>query len=237
MDIDKEIIENTLKDFSVYLYDTTDSTNIRAREIAKENQGNIIVCANEQTDGRGRHGKSFFSPKDTGLYFSAVIHQEQAGTAITCKTAVALCRAIELVTDLKPQIKWVNDIYIYEKKVAGILVQAIENGRYVIGIGINILTENFPDEIEASASSLGVNVDKNILICETVKNILDLKKEDFVEEYRKKSFLIGKEIEYCQNNIMHNALVIDVDKNCGLVVNENQSIKVLTSGEISIKRR
>lgn len=235
MKLNKEKIENLTENYAVFVYDTIGSTNVEAREIAKQIDKNIIVCSEEQTQGKGRQGKSFYSPKNTGLYFSVVLPRSENTVNITCLTAVAVTRAIESLTDLKPQIKWVNDIYIDDKKVCGILVQAIENNKLVIGIGVNISTEIFPEEIGNSASSLNRDIDRNELLAEIIKNISALENIDFTDEYRKKSYVIGKPITYFENNIPHNATAIDIDEQCGLIVKEDDKTKTLTSGEITIK--
>lgn len=235
MKLNRKKIENLTENYSVFVYDTIGSTNVEAREIAKQVDTNIIVCSEEQTQGKGRQGKSFYSPKNTGLYFSVVLPRSENTVNITCLTAVAVTRAIEKLTDLKPQIKWVNDIYVDGKKVCGILVQAIENNRLVIGIGVNISTADFPYEISDSASSLNRDIDRNELLAEIVKNISVLESIDFTDEYRQKSCVIGKPITYYENNIPHDATAVDINGQCGLIVEESGKTKTLTSGEITIR--
>ncbi len=245
--LDREKIIKNLSDTQteVIVYDTIGSTNDVAKQLCRESQKQFLVLANEQTNGRGRQGKTFFSPKDSGLYFSLTVNTDGPDfdfTGVTCAVAVACVRAIEKLTDLRPQIKWVNDIYISGRKVCGILVQAVSNNnrieKLIIGVGINISTENFPDDIRNIAGSLDKNLDRSIFAAEIVNNIrelLNLNPTDYIGEYKNKSNVIGKEIIYIQNNISHCATAVDIDEKGGLVVEENEKKITLTSGEISLR--
>lgn len=112
------------KDIEVTHFDTVDSTNTYCKRLlADGKQGEFLVTAAKQTAGRGRQGKSFYSPSETGIYFSLVIRPDtslQNAVTATTAAAVAVCKAIEKTTDLKPKIKWVNDVYLNGKKVCGI---------------------------------------------------------------------------------------------------------------------
>ncbi|MBR3835278.1 MAG: biotin--[Clostridia bacterium] len=245
--LDREKIIKNLSDkqTEVIVYDTVGSTNDLAKKLRCEGQKQFLLLANEQTNGRGRQGKSFFSPKDSGLYFSLTFNTQEPDfdfTGVTCAVAVACARAIEKLTDLSPQIKWVNDIYIGSKKVCGILVQAVSNNnrieRLIIGVGINISTVEFPEELETIAGSLGKKIDRSIFAAEIVNNIRKLlndKSLGYIDEYRQKSNVLGKEIVYTQNNVPHFAKAVDIDEKGGLVVEENGEKTTLTSGEISLR--
>ncbi len=233
------------KKIKVLVFDTVSSTNDIAKELCLKENGDILVIADTQTNGRGRQGKSFFSPRSSGLYLSLAVDTDSPDfnfTGVTCAVAVAVARAIEKLTDLKPQIKWVNDIYIGGKKVCGILAQAVnENGRIkklVIGVGVNITTANFPDEIQAVAGSLNAEIDRNILAAEITNNIYGLiakNPAEYIEEYREKSNVIGREIVYLQNNNAYRAKAIGIDEKGGLIIESGGKITTLTSGEISLK--
>ena len=151
-------------------------------------------------------------------------------------------RAIEKLCSLNVKIKWVNDIYIENKKVCGILVQSVsENGivkKLIVGVGINISTVDFPDEIKDIAVSLGKKIDRNILAAEIANNISELIFDDpekYIGEYKEKSNVIGKDITYFKDNIPHTAQAVDIDKKGGLVVLENGNKITLTSGEITVR--
>lgn len=245
--LSKESISTLINErVGVYVYDTVTSTNDVARELCSDD-GCILVVADGQTNGKGRQGKSFFSPHDSGLYFSLAIDTDSPAfdfTGVTCAVAVAVSRAILKVAETETKIKWVNDLYLGDRKVCGILVQAVsENGRIrklIIGVGINISTIDFPDEIKDIAGSLGKNVDRNVLTAESVNNILDLifaKSEEYIDEYRSKSNVIGREITYIQNGISHTATAVDIDQKGGLIVRNAKETITLTSGEISVRFR
>ncbi len=244
--LDKEKISSLINDpVKVFVFDTVTSTNDVAKKLCKENEECILVVADGQTNGRGRQGKNFFSPSGSGLYFSMVFSTESPAfefTGVTCAVAVACARAIEKLCSLNVKIKWVNDIYIENKKICGILVQSVsENGivkKLIVGVGINISTVDFPDEIKDIAVSLGRDIDRNVLAAEIANNISELifdVPEKYIGEYKEKSNVIGKDITYFKDNIPHTAQAVDIDKKGGLVVLENGKKTTLTSGEITVR--
>ena len=239
----ESLINNKI--MKIHVFDTVTSTNDVARELCNTTVEPLLVIADSQTSGRGRQGKSFFSPENSGLYFSFTYDTDSPDfdfTGLTCAVAVAVTRAVEKLTELKPEIKWVNDIYLDGKKVAGILVQSVaQNGvikKVIIGVGVNISTVQFPDELKNIAGSLGAELDRNILAAEIVNNTYELLSktpDSYLDEYRDKSNVIGKEIIYIRDNIPHNATAVDIDSIGGLVVLENGEKITLTSGEISLR--
>lgn len=229
----------------------TDSTNTYLKQLAEGGaEEGCVVTANEQTSGRGRRGKSFFSPADTGLYMSLLVRpcsSVDASLFITSMTAVAVARAIESVTKNTCGIKWVNDIYVNEKKVAGILCEgsfdhALNKVNYVIvGIGINITNpkSDFPSEIRGIAASLGSDDVKDELLQAIIREFFalydQLPKRDYMEEYKIRSVLIGKRVEILGSSPFF-AEVLDIDDECRLVVKDDNGIThTLSSGEISTK--
>lgn len=236
------LINNPVK---VFVFDTVTSTNDVAKTLCKDTEERILVVADGQTNGRGRQGKSFFSPSGSGLYFSMVFNTDSPAfdfTGVTCAVAVACARAIEKLCNLNVKIKWVNDIYIENKKVCGILVQSVsENGiikKLIVGVGVNISTVDFPDEIKDIAVSLGRDIDRSVLAAEIANNISELifsDPQEYIGEYKEKSNVIGREITYFKNNIPHQAQAVDIDEKGGLVVLENGEKITLTSGEITVR--
>ncbi len=242
--LSKEKIQSELNSAAeVFVFDTVGSTNDAAKELCTGKETPVLVVAEGQTAGKGRQGKSFYSPERSGLYFSLAVGTNSFDfTGVTCAVAVAVTQALESLTDLKPKIKWVNDIYIENKKVCGILVQAVsEQGKVhhlIIGVGVNISTADFPEELKDIAGSLNQKIERNILAAEIANNILDvLKKEpaDYIGEYREKSNVIGREIVYYQNNIAYSGKAVDIDETGGLIVESNGKKNTLTSGEISVR--
>ena len=126
--IQKYLKENC-RDLQLHVFPVVDSTNILLRRKAKEGvPEGCVVIAGEQTKGKGRLGRSFYSPSDTGVYLSLLLRPEnilpEQAVHITTIAAVAACEAIERVSGRKAGIKWVNDIYMDGKKVSGILTEA-----------------------------------------------------------------------------------------------------------------
>ena len=234
--------------FNIKRFRVLDSTSTYLKSLAErgETEGTVIV-ADAQTKGRGRQGKSFFSPDGTGLYMSLLLKPSltpDKALFITTATAVALCRAIEKLYPHKAEIKWVNDVYINDKKVAGILTEASYNTdgslKYIVlGIGVNIKTDSFPKEIEGIAASLGKEDLRDALL-EGVLSEFSVLYEAlpslrFFEEYRKRSMLIGREIEITGNKSVFGTAV-DIDTECHLIVKLDSGETVsLSSGEVSTK--
>ncbi len=230
---------------------SVDSTNNEAKRIAAgKAPGNMLVCAGEQTAGRGRLGREFYSPADTGIYFSVLINppaQAPAGVGITTAAAVSVVKAIEKLTDKKPLIKWVNDVYLDGKKICGILSEAVtdvESGSIssiIVGIGVNISTSEFPQEIESTASSLfAQNVSKNELIAEIAKEVLDYCTDfDFSrvrEYYKAHCFILGRKIKYTVRGSVKCAVAEDIGESGELIVRtESGEMQTLASGEISVR--
>lgn len=240
-------LSSKLNNTRVYCFDTVDSTNNKAKQLIEDNKP-LLIVANEQTQGRGRQGKSFYSPKNSGIYMTYVAHpMAKMGTvATTTGACVAVCKAIEKLTPLTPQIKWVNDVYINNKKVCGILCEGINDysrgilKSVIIGIGINVTTTDFPQDVE-NAASLNVDVNKADLICEIVKElekVINVPFGDFADYYKNRSLIIGEEIEYTANGTTACATATDIDSNGGLVITRpDGSITTLSSGEITIRKK
>ena len=238
-----------------FYYDMTDSTNKRAREFAFENQNNIhtpaIFIAGGQTEGRGRMGRSFYSPAKSGLYMTLLIPFPSAHGEFACITslcAVSVADAIFETSGVSVKIKWVNDIYLEDKKIAGILAESFEVGekRYIaLGIGVNISTRKFPEELSSKAASLFE--DKKVkygefrfkLALAISKNLLTSLKasyaSDYMDRYRKLSCVIGKRISFLRNSSMTEGIAENVTDTGALCVRlDSGELIELSSGEISI---
>lgn len=236
-------------DIDVIYYPTVDSTNNQCKRfLADGKQGVFLVTADEQTAGRGRQGKSFYSPAMTGVYFSLVIRPKVSlQNAVTATTAasVAVCKAIETLTPLKPKIKWVNDVYLNGKKICGILTEAVTNfeegivDSVIIGIGINVKTIDFPSDIN-EAGSLNYKISRSALISEITNNLLKIAQGDykaFIDYYRSHSLVIGERINFIENGKITPATAVAIDETGGLEVElASGERKILRSGEISIRK-
>jgi BirA family biotin operon repressor/biotin-[acetyl-CoA-carboxylase] ligase len=243
----------------IRVFDSLESTNKTAKEVALTDPNHdIIILANEQTAGRGRLGRSFYSPENAGLYLSILFRPSfnlSHSILVTTAAAVAVVRAIEKLSPVDLSIKWVNDIYLNEKKICGILTEAIsdfETGRIgymVLGIGVNCFEVAYPEELSHIAGSLGGGFSRNQLAAEIINQwnalLPELEDRSFLEMYRKRSIVLGNEVLiYPVGNkeaegILAQALSIDDDG--GLVVRYLSGPKfdlteTLSSGEVSIRK-
>lgn len=237
------------KSIDVIFYPSVDSTNNVCKKLVADECGKaFLVVANEQTAGRGRQGKSFYSPSGTGVYFSLVLRPRaslNSTVSITTAAAVAVCRAIESLTGKEPQIKWVNDVYFNGKKVCGILTEAITNfedgivDSVIIGIGINISTAQFPESVEG-AGSLNADIDRGRLIATVANELLNIATDDykeFIDYYRTHSMVLGQKIKFIKNSVETPATAVAIDEHGGLEVElESGEHIILRSGEISIRK-
>ena len=252
---EQEIKQNLLehyKDFDIKVFDTLSSTNDFAKDLINSNkfQNGTTIIANSQTNGRGRFARNFYSPANTGIYFSTILEKSlpiKDVSLITIISAIAVCRAITRLTNFNPQIKWINDVYLNNKKICGILVENISDSTnlkskgIVAGIGINISTENFPKDIQDKAGSIMCNdLSRNKLIAEILNNLFDLSEDVYnkkiIEEYKSLSLVLNKEISYKKDNKTYTATAIDISDSGNLVVKDsNNNISLLDCCEISIK--
>ncbi len=243
------------RDRPIIVFKTIDSTNSEAKRLALNGalHGTVII-AEEQTNGRGRKGKSFFSPPKTGIYASFILKPKvniDDAQMVTIYAAVSVCNVIENLTNLNPKIKWVNDIYLNGKKICGILTEAIsdfESGTVdfiIVGIGVNFSTkqEDFPKEIQDIAGSLPkTNISRNqfiaALIDEMLKNANCIFQNNLIDLYKEHSLMLGKEIIYQKNLQTLYGKVLDINERGNLVVLINNSkIDILHSGEVEIKTK
>ena len=237
---DEKIIRKYLSDYAADIkidtVDIIDSTNIEMKRRAERGEGEIsLLIAEEQTNGRGTKGRSFFSPEGTGIYMSFLLRPDYAPkdcTFLTTMAAVSSARAIEKVTGIKMQIKWVNDLYLGRKKVGGILTQAhlSKSGKElewaIVGIGINLSEPEggFPDELKGIATALGKTDGhiKNRLISEIANEFVlyyrNLLKKEFIEEYSKRLYGLNEEITVKDGDDEYKGTVIGIDDMCRLKI-------------------
>ena len=232
------------------------STNTLCNEKAKSGEAEgYVAVAGAQTAGRGRRGRSFYSPAGTGIYMSLLLRPHgltgDQVLGLTTMAAVAVSESIEALSDKKAEIKWVNDIFVDGKKVCGILSEAmyeVPSGALqcvIVGIGINAYAPEagFPPEIAETAGCVfdKPEVDlKNSLVAEVLNRFMkyydDPKSDAVYDEYRTRSMVIDKDIKVLKKDATLKAHVLDIDRDCGLVVRyPDGTEEVLNSGEISIR--
>ncbi|MDT4762362.1 biotin--[acetyl-CoA-carboxylase] ligase [Sphaerochaeta sp. PS] len=253
----REKLERLLPGVVLHLFDTIDSTNRYARQLASDGcTSPTLVLASSQSGGRGRLGRQFASPKG-GIYLSLVLHPTssfQEASLITSAAAVSAASAIEQVCSIKCGIKWVNDLFLDGKKVGGILTEGVmdvERGRFssvVVGIGINFATpqQAYPPALRPIVKSLyegpdriPEGIDASTLVATLVRLLIGysnaLGERLFLEEYRRRSIVLGKEIVILQQKKERRAKALSIDENAHLVVVDSEgNEEVLASGEISI---
>lgn len=234
----------------------TDSTNRYLKELANAGvpEGTVII-AGRQSAGRGRLGRSFFSPEEKGIYMSILLRPEitlERSVLITSMAAVAVARAMERIGGITAKIKWVNDIFINNKKTCGILTEAGINASEgtldyaVLGIGINVGVMEFPEELREIATSVsnecGFEVSKDVLIEEVLKELEawypTLWDGGFLEESRKRSLLLGKEIRVVDETHPEGgypAKAVDINELGNLIIERDGRLQILNSGEVSIR--
>lgn len=242
---------------SFEIFDTISSTNDRAKLCAAN--GDIapkVIIAHSQSAGRGRQGRSFFSPDGTGIYMSILLRPKYApstATLLTTAAATATAKAIETVCGKTAQIKWINDMFIDGKKVCGILTEAAfsrDGGAIdyaIVGIGINLFApkNDFPSELREIAGSVfdteAKSTELKAALCAEIINSLltyeqKLDQKTYFDEYKRRLFVLGKRIKVISPYEEYYATALDIDSECRLIVKlDDGSVRTLSSGEISTK--
>ena len=259
--LSKEEISNALidelKGTEIHLLNTVDSTNDYAKMLAKQNAPEYtLVVADTQTHGKGRMGRTFSSPSGTGIYMSFILRPKtslETAQLITSCVAVAISKAIDTLCNCSSKIKWVNDIFLNDKKISGTLTEGainFENGSFeyaIVGIGINVRSVKniFDGELSSIATSIedetGLKISRSRLIAEVFNNVYlqlqSIDEKSFIKEYKKRSLIVGKDVIVSENGQEVFAKAIGIDKTAGLIVQfEDGSTKVLNSGEARIRK-
>ena len=255
--VNKMAIEEYLRDdfYKIIVFDTLDSTSTFLKSNNSKYQDATVVFAREQTSGKGRLDRKFYSPKDAGLYFSILVKPKISinhSIYLTVLSAVSVYETILEELNIDLGIKWVNDLYLGDKKVCGILAEGAINIDYnnldycVIGIGININKpkSGIEEEIKDIATFiLDKPYDLNKVASAILKKFkihyLELLNGDykFIDTYIEKQMLVGRLVEVCNlyNDDKYLALVLNVNKDCSLTVQkEDGSLDYLNSGEVRI---
>ncbi len=226
----------------VMVLEEIDSTNTFLKNCAFSKEEGALVIAIRQTKGRGRLNRTFVSEKN-GLYMSFLLKPEDKDiSTITPIAAVAVYRAIKKYTDYQPKIKWVNDIYVNNLKVSGILTEAVSSGSnieyLVVGIGVNLVKPE--NDLDASIKDIAGYLFKenvsfgNEFASEIINQFFDLYHNGgFLDDYRNNSLLLGKEVTYIKDGVEFKALVEGIDENCNLIVNQNGKKSLLFTGEVN----
>ena len=231
------------------LGECVDSTNLKVKEMALHGaaEGCTLIAAT-QSGGRGRLGRTFHSPKG-GLYLSTLLRPagDTDPARITCCAAVAAARAIESLCDAKVEIKWVNDLYIRGRKVAGILAEGVLSpagtlSAVVLGIGINVGPIAFPEELRTIATSLaneGFALTREAVAAaflnewERVYTASDT--AAVMAEYRRRNLVLGRQVTVVQGSLCYPATAVDITDGGHLLVSTPDGERELSSGEVTLR--
>lgn len=259
--LSKEIIKKntTAKVFGkeIDILKTVDSTNnyLKLKAQDKADEG-LVAIAEQQTEGKGRKGKSFFSPTGSSIYMSVLLKPKIKISNINLITIIAAISVVEAIyntTEIQTSIKWVNDVMYNNKKLCGILTEASIEGEsgdinyIVLGIGINVKKINFPDDIKNVATSLGnitsIDYNRNELIGQLLtqlennyNKLFSNNQCELINSYRNYLSMLGNEINVILSDSTYRAKALDIDENAHLIIQlPSGEITKINCGEISIK--
>ena len=236
------------------VHEKLDSTNTHAKELARQGAAaGTVIIAQTQSAGRGRLGRSFHSPADTGLYFSLILRPDckpEQLMHLTCAAAVAACDAVERSCGLRPGIKWINDLTLEGKKLGGILTELSfsTDGRVssaVIGIGINVKKESFPRELQPIACSLAdfaPQPELSALAAELMLSLEEMSRSllpdraGLMDRYRKDCITTGRQVRIIGADSIRTGLAEAIQDDGSLqVLFDDGQRKTVNSGEVSVR--
>lgn len=246
----KEFIKNAVGGCGeVIVLADVESTNTYVKEkCAYGISDRTLVITGHQTAGRGRQGKTFFSPQG-GLYMSIAFASESVNSNIqllTVYASLAVVRALNDVCGISAGIKWVNDIFFEGKKICGILCETVTDSstlkisHYIVGIGVNIGTQHFPEELKSIAGNVACS-DCNLLAASIAHHLFCILDSGYasklMDEYRSKMFLMNHEVKFTINSKHYSGIVRDVNDNGNLMIQCDNETITLSSGEISFESK
>ena len=219
----------------------TDSTNQRAKELADAGAPHgTVVTAGEQTAGRGRQGRSWVAPPGAAVLMSVVLRDlDESAALLPLATAVAVCEAAEQVAPVRCEIKWPNDVWVERRKLCGILVEGRPAaGWAVVGIGLNVLTREFPSELRGTATSLAasgaeVSVDDTVsALLATLDRRLASPPAEVLAAWRARDALLGSAIRWGEGS----GVAAGIDDAGSLLVDTASGRVALGAGEVHLER-
>lgn len=235
-------------------FDTIDSTNEYAKQIAMESQHGTVVVGDQQTAGKGRLGRTWISPRGCSIYISYLLKPEIApshASQLTIVAALATAKAVEEVTGLTTQIKWPNDIVVNGKKVCGILTEMSADmdqiHHVVVGIGVNVNMTSFDEEIAATATSLRLEKEEVISRAQIIVAMLKhfevcydvfCKTEDLtglLEEYNARLVNKDKEVRVLDRKNEWTGIARGMNESGELLVETDEGVQTVLSGEVSVR--
>lgn len=239
----------------LHVLESIGSTNDYAKLLASQGvpEGTVVV-AESQSAGRGRMGRSFFSPQGQGLYLSCILRPTVPPDQLmhlTCCLAVAACDAVEGCAGFRPKIKWTNDLVYGGRKLAGVLTEMTlggEGGTYVVaGVGINCFQEpeDFAPEIRTVAGSLkmvcGREIDRNQLAggligaLERMSSTMTCDRLKWMEQYRKDCMTLGCNVSVQKADTIRHGKAVGIDQWGALLVDFGTEVETVQAGEVSVR--
>ena len=250
--LNNELIEHLLdRSVDVQTFKTINSTNTYLKEYLSVHSLTqpLAVVAEKQTNGYGRFKRDFYSPEHGGIYLSLAVplnNQPLNPSLVTTSIAIGVIHALQkFFPEQDFSVKWVNDLYIGHKKIAGILTEATADleslapTELVIGVGINLTTQDFPEELKSKVQAISdkLPTDLNVIAAELINNLLsvltDYEDGHYLQEYRQRLNLMGKQIDMQVGPELTHGEVVDLSNDGGLVVKDKQNhLQTYYSGEV-----
>lgn len=216
-------------------FETLDSTSEECRRRIAGGETRCLVLAEGQTAGRGRCGRSFFSPPGSGLYMSLAFPRTGFDpAALTTYAAVCAADAVEALTGVSCGVKWVNDLFYCGKKVGGILTEAV-GGEVIVGVGINLQPAAVPPELRDTVGALGCG-DVRAPLAAAIAAALLAWRGDFshLDAYRRRSILTGRRVTFPLGGAEQGGTVAGIGDDGALLVRTAEGTLALRSGEVRL---
>jgi BirA family biotin operon repressor/biotin-[acetyl-CoA-carboxylase] ligase len=231
----------------IYLTSAGSTMEVARREAEEGADEGTVVIAEEQTAGRGRFGRKWVSPAGQNLYFTLVLRPDVARLrSLSIISPLAVCRAVEETTPLRPQIKWPNDVLIENRKLSGILIESEFSGatpRYaLVGIGLNVNFRTDDTEVAAIATSIaretGADVSRERVLAAALNDFEALYEapETAFAPWRERLETLGREVTVTFRDERHSGVAEDVDSEGNLLLRTGDgSLMVFEAGEVSLR--
>lgn len=209
----------------VYYFDRIDSTNDYAKSLINTAPEGTVILADQQTRGKGRHGRTWYSPAD-GIWMSVILRPQDA-SLLTVAAGVAACEALHAV-GVVPGMKWPNDIVLKRKKIGGILTEYIDKST-IVGIGINLNMRKFPPELKNVASSVLIETKKRLdkervyaILCRQLDSCYSMLKNrqtsELLTQWRHYSIMLGREVYVEAGDKKVTGRVLDISRDGALML-------------------
>ncbi len=239
---------------TILKFDEINSTNTEAINQAKRGADEgLCVVTRSQTDGRGRHGRTWISAKDAGLYFSIVLRPKiemRFLPLLTLMSAVAAHDVLSEVYGLQPDIKWANDVLINDKKICGILAETVETNKglaVIVGIGINLKSTNFPTHIAGIATSIEAETKLKVTFDEVHEALTRFfsyhydrfDAENICREWSKRStYAFGKDVRVVINNEVIFGMTRGIEEDGALrIETDGGKLQIIRAGDVEQLRQ